>query len=98
MSSSSKTLENILRFPVKRGTSPEDAAILKLKPRLPIKDGGRSFAVRAPPTKMAAACRLVTLDVTGTCLSVSGSVASHYVREKLIKYSDLLVCNRLNMF
>ena len=40
----------------------------------------------------------MTLDVTGTCLSVSGSVASHYVREKLIKYSDLLVCNRLNMF
>ena len=82
MSSSSKTLENILRFPVKRGTSPENAAILKLKPRPPIKDGGEVFfAARAPPTKMAAACRLVTLDVTGTCLSVSGSVASQYVRE-----------------
>ncbi|XP_019851389.1 PREDICTED: haloacid dehalogenase-like hydrolase domain-containing protein 3 isoform X2 [Amphimedon queenslandica] len=28
----------------------------------------------------AATCRLVTLDVTGTCIKVNGSVGSHYVR------------------
>ena len=77
------TLENTLRDPVKRGSSPgilvpvEDSILLQFNPKMAVSRAITRVNVillATPLNKMAAAtCRLVTLDVTGRAVRRGGS-------------------------